>query len=71
MNQARRFSIALLATVIIAAGVLLSFPLVPGPGILIFLLGLTLLAREFTWADELLTKIKSRWRSQIEKLKKN
>lgn len=55
----------LIATVIgstlIVVGIILSIPLVPGPGNLLILAGLAVLATEFIWARKLLAKLKEYW----------
>ena len=45
-------------TVLVVAGLLLSLPMVPGPGLALALLGLALLATEFEWAKRLLAVVK-------------
>ena len=42
-----------LGSVMLAGGVVLSLPLVPGPGIVLVLGGLALLSHEFEWARRL------------------
>ena len=44
--------------VLLLVGVLLSLPGIPGPGIVVVVLGLGLLSSEFTWADRLYTRLK-------------
>ncbi|HEY1340567.1 MAG TPA: PGPGW domain-containing protein [Bryobacteraceae bacterium] len=46
---------------LLALGIVLSLPLVPGPGIALILLGLVLLGDEFPWARRALEWMKSRW----------
>ena len=41
----------------------------PGPGIPLVIAGLALLATEFTWAEILLNKTKSRWQQVLDKTK--
>jgi hypothetical protein len=51
---------------LLIVGVVLSLPGVPGPGILIVLLGLALLSRHFAWAESAIQWIKrnvARWRT--------
>ena len=47
--------------ILIIGGVLLSLPMVPGPGTALILAGVAVLASEFTWARNLLAKIKACW----------
>jgi putative transmembrane protein PGPGW len=42
---------------VVAGGVILSLPLVPGPGIPLIAVGLAMLALEFDWAERLLGRI--------------
>lgn len=41
---------------LIVAGIVLSGPGIPGPGFLVILLGLAMLALEFVWAERLLER---------------
>lgn len=43
---------------LVVAGIFLSLPGIPGPGIVVLILGLGLLSSEFHWADRLYTRIK-------------
>jgi hypothetical protein len=42
---------------VVAGGIVLSLPLVPGPGIPLIVVGLAMLALEFRWAERLLERI--------------
>jgi uncharacterized protein (TIGR02611 family) len=42
---------------LVAVGIVLSLPLVPGPGIPLIALGLAVLALEFDWAERLLDRV--------------
>jgi uncharacterized protein (TIGR02611 family) len=42
---------------LVAVGIVLSLPLVPGPGIPLIALGLAVLALEFDWAERLLERV--------------
>jgi hypothetical protein len=46
----------------LSAGIPLSLPLVPGPGIPLILLGLVLLSDHFVWAKKTLEWAKRKWR---------
>jgi len=50
---------------VLIAGVILALPLVPGPGILLVFLGLTILSQEFEWAKRVLAWAKQKWRSVL------
>ncbi|MEO6079448.1 MAG: PGPGW domain-containing protein [Steroidobacteraceae bacterium] len=47
LRMGRRIGIAIVGGVVILAGIVLSVPLVPGPGLLVILLGLAILSLEF------------------------
>jgi uncharacterized protein (TIGR02611 family) len=51
-----RAGIVVLGFLILLAGVVMSGPGVPGPGIAVILIGLGLLALEFDWAERLLER---------------
>ena len=51
-----RIAIVILGFLIVAAGVVMSGPGVPGPGIAVILIGLGFLALEFDWAERLLER---------------
>lgn len=43
---------------LVMVGIFLSLPGIPGPGIVVVILGLGLLSSEFHWADRLYSRIK-------------
>jgi uncharacterized protein (TIGR02611 family) len=51
-----RVGVVVLGVLLVVLGVLMSGPGIPGPGIVVILLGLSFLALEFTWAERLLEK---------------
>lgn len=55
VKELRRFVILVMGLTIMLIGVLLL--VLPGPGMIIFLFGLTLLASEFYWAKNWLKKV--------------
>jgi uncharacterized protein (TIGR02611 family) len=55
-NRVLRIAVATLGFLVILAGLVLSLPLVPGPGVLVIALGLAILALEFAWAERLLER---------------
>lgn len=55
-----RIAVALAGIVLVVLGLLLSLPGVPGPGLLVVALGLTLLALEFDRAERMLERILNR-----------
>ena len=48
-----RASRVVLGIVLVLIGIVLSLPLVPGPGVLIVFVGVTVLSAEFEWARRL------------------
>jgi len=48
------------AALILLAGIVLSLPLVPGPGLPLVAVGLAMLALEFAWAERLLRRVAHR-----------
>jgi hypothetical protein len=46
---------------VLAAGIVLSLPLVPGPGIPLVLFGLLLLSDHFVWAQKALAWTRQKW----------
>ena len=51
-----RVGVVFLGIVLVLLGILMSGPGIPGPGIVVILLGLSFLALEFDWAERLLGK---------------
>ena len=62
IGPARKAFTTTLGFVLLLTGVVLSFT--PGPGLLVIIAGLAVLARDYTWADQVLTKAKTRLRSK-------
>ena len=50
-----RIAFAILGFLVLIGGLVLSVPLVPGPGFVLVAIGLGMLALEFVWAERLLT----------------
>jgi len=57
LHRTLRVSRIVLGAVIMLIGFILSLPLVPGPGLLLVFVGLTVLSNEFEWAR--------RWRDRL------
>jgi uncharacterized protein (TIGR02611 family) len=53
---ATKVVIAIVGTLVIVVGVVLSGPGVPGPGFVVIIFGLAILSTEFEWADRLLQR---------------
>lgn len=66
-THTRRLAFTVTGIVILLAGVVLLF--IPGPGILVVLLGLSILAREYDWAEDLVHWARGRYRNVAERLK--
>lgn len=60
MRQAKRVLIAIFGFTLLACGI--AMLVLPGPGWLIILLGLSVLSAEFAWARRLLRRIKQKGR---------
>jgi uncharacterized protein (TIGR02611 family) len=48
----KRISVTVLGSLLVIAGLILSLPLVPGPGILVLVIGLAVLGSEYDWASD-------------------
>ena len=48
----KRITVTVLGTLLVIAGIILSLPLVPGPGILVLVIGLAVLGSEYDWASD-------------------
>jgi Flp pilus assembly protein TadB len=59
-SRTYRIAFAALAFALLLAGVVLSLPLVPGPGLPLIAVALAMLALEFAWAERLLRRIAHR-----------
>jgi uncharacterized protein (TIGR02611 family) len=55
-----RIAFGVAAALVLLAGIILSLPLVPGPGLPLVAIGLAMLALEFAWAERLLRRIAHR-----------
>lgn len=63
-NKIYKVFIAVFGGIAVLIGLILSLPLVPGPGILLVFLGITLLSTQYDWARK--------WRDWLKaKLKRN
>jgi uncharacterized protein (TIGR02611 family) len=68
-RHGRRAAVTVAGILVLLAGVILSLPLVPGPGILVMVAGLAILATEYEWARRLLVKVKRTTRRTIDMAK--
>jgi hypothetical protein len=58
VHQLKRFAVTILGVALLAAGAALS--VLPGPGMLVIVLGLAVLATEYVWAQTLLVKAREK-----------
>ena len=64
----RRIIVFLIGSTVLLAGVLML--VLPGPGILVIIVGLAILATEFVWAERLLIRARDRMARVARKLRK-
>ncbi len=55
---------------LLAIGLILAIPGVPGPGFLVMIAGLVILARHFHWAKRALDRMKAKWEEVKNKLER-
>ena len=55
--------------VVLIAGIILAIPGIPGPGLLVIFLGLSILAVDFVWAHRLKTKMKDTAGKMMDKVR--
>lgn len=65
LKTIRRTVVGVIGATVVVFGVVLSVPLIPGPGFVVILAGLAILATEFVWAKVLLNKARERVRSAV------
>lgn len=66
MQQAKRLAIAVTGFTILMAGI--AMLVLPGPAIIVMLVGLGILATEFIWARRLLKVLKNKFKNQKEEV---
>ena len=66
-RHGRRVGVTIAGVAVLVVGFILSLPLVPGPGILVMLAGLAILATEYEWARRLLTRARQKWRAAVDR----
>lgn len=59
-RTSRLIVISTVGSVLLVAGIALSFPGVPGPGLLLIIAGLAVLSKEFAWAQRLTARLRER-----------
>jgi tellurite resistance protein TerC len=55
--------------IVLGAGLLLAIPGIPGPGLIVIFIGLSILAVDFVWAHRLKTKMKSQADKLVDKVR--
>jgi hypothetical protein len=69
MRLGRRIGIAIAGGLVVAAGVVLAMPLIPGPGLLLIALGLGILSLEFERPRIWLAALKVRFRGVTDRFR--
>jgi uncharacterized protein (TIGR02611 family) len=69
-GHTKRIVVTIVGVVLILAGIVLSLPLVPGPGILLLIIGLATLGTEYDWAEDALQWAKEKFHRAREQVKK-
>ena len=64
----KRVGVTVAGLVLVTLGVVML--ITPGPGILVVVLGLAVLATEYAWAERMLDKVKTRSRSAYERARR-
>ena len=64
----RRLMVLVIGSIVLIAGLLML--VLPGPGILVIIVGLAILATEFVWAERLLIRARDRVARVAQKLRK-
>ena len=65
LKAIRRLIVLVIGSTVILFGIVLSLPLVPGPGFVVIFAGLAILATEFVWARVLMHQVKDRINSAV------
>ena len=55
--------------VVLLVGLIMAIPGVPGPGLFVMFIGLSILAVDFVWAHHLKTKIRDTVRNAVDKVR--
>lgn len=69
-HATRKTTIFVVGMSVAIAGLLLSFPGIPGPGIVLILVGLAILATEFMWAQRWKEKLESFAKQSVKKMRR-
>jgi uncharacterized protein (TIGR02611 family) len=69
-RSAKRVAITIAGFALILAGLVLSLPGIPGPGILVIIGGLAVLATEYAWARRVLDRTRDRARRAAQRVRR-
>ncbi|MEI6084112.1 MAG: PGPGW domain-containing protein [Verrucomicrobiota bacterium] len=69
LQFAKRVIVAVFGFTLLAVGLVMCIPLVPGPGLLVVIGALAILAVEFVWARRLLERVKTQGNRLRERLR--
>jgi uncharacterized protein (TIGR02611 family) len=69
IHHGKRVARITAGVVLLIAGLVLIVPGVPGPGLLVIFLGLSILAVDFVWAHRLKTKIQETTKNAYDKVR--
>lgn len=67
-RSGKRIGVAVVGFALLAAGLVMM--VTPGPGLLVVIAGLAVLATEFAWARGLLDKTRHKWHSATDRLRR-
>jgi len=68
IHHAKRVARISAGVVLLVAGLIMVIPGVPGPGLLVIFIGLSILAVDFVWAHRLKKKIQDTTKSAVDKV---
>lgn len=69
-RNSKRVAISIVGGAVLAVGVVLSAPFVPGPGLLLVVVGLAILATEYAWARHALEKTRRQARRAAARMRR-
>jgi tellurite resistance protein TerC len=69
IHHGKRVARIVSGVVVLIVGLVLAVPGVPGPGLLLVFIGLSILAVDFVWAHRLKTKLKDQAHQVIDKVR--
>ncbi len=69
IHHAKRVARITAGVVVLVAGLIMAIPGVPGPGLLVIFIGLSILAVDFVWAHRLKTKIRDTTKAAVDKVR--